>query len=86
MSQTLHMIENVNELLHGLRLKGMQSDFQKLAEEKGKTDIVQAIEKSFQHTRRIKKFWSLIKPFKQRRYFRRVAKCLEKPLLRNTIL
>lgn len=34
MSQTLHMIENVNELLHGLRLKGMQAEFQKLAEEK----------------------------------------------------
>ncbi len=34
MSQTLHMIENVNGLLHGLRLKGMQAEFQKLAEEK----------------------------------------------------
>lgn len=34
MTQSLQMIENVNSLLGGLRLKGMQEQFQSLAEEK----------------------------------------------------
>jgi len=59
---------------------------QKMAKEKGREDIVQAIEDSFRHTDRIEFFWKPIRHLKARHRTRRMAGTLEKMLLKNTLL
>ena len=59
---------------------------QKIAKEKGRDDIYQAIDDSFKHTDFIEFFWKPIRRLKTRHRTRKMAEALERMLLKNTLL
>lgn len=59
---------------------------QELAREKGRQNIVAAIEQSFKHTDTIERYWHVLRELKKRTFLKRLAQVLERQLLKNTIL
>ncbi len=60
-------------------------DIERLAVDKSRPDVAQAVRASFRHSRRVRRLLSLIEPMREKQFFRRVYWWLEAKILAGSI-